>query len=72
MSNIPHSAIARGVNQPTNFTVVADGPGTFNQPEGERLGVYEIGIRFERLELIRVSEDMSVPVMEDDAGVKEL
>lgn len=72
MSNISHSAIARGVDQTTHFTVVPNSPGAFNESEGERLGVYQILIRSERLELLWVAEDMSVSVMEDDAGVEEL
>lgn len=72
MSDISHSAIAGGVNQPTNFAVVADSPGSFNQPEDEGLGVYQMRVRCECLEPLWISEDMSVSVMEDDAGVEKL
>lgn len=50
MSNVPRSAIARGVNEPPNFTVVTDGPGAFDQPEDEGLGVDQVRVGCECLE----------------------
>lgn len=52
MPNISHPAIARGVWQPTNFTVVPDSPRTFDESEGQRLGVNKIWIGCEGLELL--------------------
>lgn len=35
MSDVSHPAIARGVDQPTNFTVITDSPGTLDKLECE-------------------------------------
>jgi len=72
VSYITHAAISRSINQPTNFTVVTDSPGAFNEFQGQRLAVNEIAIGSEFLELLWVSEDVSVSVMEDDARVEKL
>lgn len=72
MSYISHSAIARSVNQATNFTVVTDSPGTFDEFEGERFAVNEIRVGNEFVELVWVSQDVSVSVTEDDTGVEKL
>ena len=72
MSNISHSTIARCVNQPTNFTVVTESPRTFNESKCQRLGVNKIWIGREGLELLWVSEDVGVSIMEDNTGVEKL
>ena len=72
MPYISHSAIARSIDQPTNLTVVTDSPGTFDELEGQRLAVNQIRVGSELVKGVRVSEDMSVSVMEDDAGVEKL
>lgn len=72
MSNVSHSAIARCVNQPANFAVVTDGPGAFDQFEGEGFGIYQVRVRCECLESLWVPKNVGVSIMEDDAGVENL
>lgn len=72
MSDISHPAIARSVYQPANFTMIPDGPGTFNELECERFCVYKVVVRCEGSETLWVSEDVSVSIVEDNAGVKKL
>lgn len=72
MSDVSHPGITWSVYQPTDFTMIADCPGTFNELECERFGVDKVGVRCEGSETLWVSEDMSVPIMEDNAGVEKL
>lgn len=72
MSYISHSAIARSIDEPTNLTVITDSPGTFDELEGQGLAVNQIRVGSELVKGVRVLEDMSVSVMEDDAGVEKL
>ena len=72
MSYISHSAISRGINQSTNFAMVTNSPRTFDQSEEQGFDVNKFRIGGECPELLRVSEDVSVSVMEDNARVEKL
>lgn len=72
MSHISHAPIAWGIDQPTNFTVVADSPGSFDEFEAERFGIDQVGIGCESPEVLWIPEDVGVSIMEDDVGVEEL
>lgn len=65
-SDITQAPISRSIYKPTDLTVVTDGPRSFNEPEAESLGISKSRVGDKNLQQFRISEDMSISIVEHD------